>query len=294
MSMRTLASRILLTALLALGFVAPVGAAELAIGSGTTGAGASTTIDLVLSLQPSEDVSALSLELSYDAGLLEEPPVCSIHPSISSNPVAKNLVQTQPAVGVARLGIFGFNNEVIPAGTVASCDFTAKATAPATATPLLGIAGGSAPNGASVAVSAASGAITIMGDGDGIDVHAGLPACTPGQTVGCSDNCPIVANPGQEDGDADGVGDACDLCTEEPDPTQANTDGDAFGNACDCDFDQDGSCGINDFNIFLGDFSDTTDGGTGTDMNADGSVGILDFQLFVEGFGAAEPGPSAP
>ncbi len=291
--MRTLASRILVTALLALGLVAPAGAAELAIGTGTTSAGATTTIDLVLSLQPAEGVAALSLELSYDAGLLEEPPVCTIHPSISANPVAKSLVQTQPGSGVARLGIFGFNNELIPAGTVASCVFTARTTAAATTTQLLGIAGGSAPSGASVAVSAASGAITIMGDGDGIDVDAGLPACTPGQTVGCSDNCPTVANAGQEDGDADGVGDACDLCTEEPDPGQANTDGDAFGNACDCDFDQDGSCGINDFNTFLADFTDTTDGGTGTDMNADGSVGILDFQLFVEGFGTAAPGPSA-
>jgi uncharacterized protein (TIGR03790 family) len=46
--------------------------------------------------------------------------------------------------------------------------------------------------------------------------------------------------PAPEDGDADGVPDATDVCRSVPNPDQRDTDGDGLGNACDADVDQDG------------------------------------------------------
>ncbi|MCP3981169.1 MAG: hypothetical protein GY716_17865 [bacterium] len=48
-----------------------------------------------------------------------------------------------------------------------------------------------------------------------------------------ADNCPDVANAGQEDGDLDLVGDVCDNCAAAFNPDQLDSDSDGVGDACD-------------------------------------------------------------
>ncbi len=120
-----------------------------------------------------------------------------------------------------------------------------------------------------------SGTVSIYFDGGGVG-GAGLDSETINAVSAIPDrdddgdfdgldNCPDVANPGQEDTDNNGIGDACDACTDTdgdgygdpgfplntcPDdncpsvvnPSQLDSDGDGVGNACDpcTDVDADG------------------------------------------------------
>jgi len=69
-------------------------------------------------------------------------------------------------------------------------------------------------------------------DGDGIG-----DACEPDGdgdgVIDDDDNCQAIANPGQEDDDGDGIGDVCDNCPANSNFDQADKDGDGTGDVCD-------------------------------------------------------------
>jgi ELWxxDGT repeat protein len=97
------------------------------------------------------------------------------------------------------------------------------------------------------------------------------------------------------DGDDDGVPDDADNCTEVANLSQLDADADGYGNACDCDLDNAPPtvCNVDDFQLFLADFSSQSDSGIGSDMDASGTVNVDDFGLFLAGFARGAPGPSA-
>jgi hypothetical protein len=122
-------------------------------------------------------------------------------------------------------------------------------------------------------------------------MHAGLMCGLDADGDGVFDdidNCPITANPGQEDDDSDTFGNVCDNCTLVANADQRDTDADGYGNICDADLNGDLTVNLSDFSLFRNAFG-TSD--PDADFDGDGQVGLGDFSILRASFGSA-PGPS--
>lgn len=101
------------------------------------------------------------------------------------------------------------------------------------------------PTGVTVTVTATNPGASSTGEditGEAETVVCIDPPDTDGDDVDDEDdNCPALANPGQENADADTLGDVCDNCPNLTNEDQADFDGDDIGDVCDSDRDGDGS-----------------------------------------------------
>jgi hypothetical protein len=71
------------------------------------------------------------------------------------------------------------------------------------------------------------------GDGSGVIGDNNCSPIPPANPVNCDDNCRIVVNSDQSDGDSDRFGDICDNCSLIYNPAQPDGDGDNVGDECD-------------------------------------------------------------
>ncbi len=138
-----------------------------------------------------------------------------------------------------------------------------------------------APPGIVTVSSSAGGSATRL-----VEVIADLDGDGVADNV---DNCPVTANPGQENDDADSFGNACDNCTLVDNEDQCDTDGDDYGNICDGDFNNNNLVDPGDFSLLKSRLGSST--APDQDMNCNGVVDPLDFSNLKARL-ATPPGPS--
>ncbi len=111
------------------------------------------------------------------------------------------------------------------------------------------------------------------------------------------DNCPNVANPGQQESDGDNIGDSCDNCSLNANPSQADCDNDGIGDACDFlsgDADNNGVITISDAVLLI---NFIFSGGSAPcpirngDADCSGAVTISDAVYLINYIFAGGPGP---
>lgn len=265
--------RALLGALAVLAASAPAGAVHVVVGSDSVAAGETAVVEATLVLGPGEQVASVGLEIRFEPDGFAADPSCTLDPRLGPGTAAdKTLAQSLPEPGELRLGVLGVNANPISAGVLLSCAFPTAADADGIFE-LEAHATASAPGGASLPATAASGEIAVSGapdtDGDGVPDPL--------------DNCVLVPNPDQANVDAGSDDDSSLPGIQE------------YGDACDADLDNDGIVGTTDFFArfrgCLGADLSVNPACAAADFDGDGTVGAADFFSGLRPALGTTPGP---
>jgi len=100
-----------------------------------------------------------------------------------------------------------------------------------------------------------------------------------------------IATSAEADFDEDGLVDLFDNCLRIANPEQEDSDADGFGNVCDADFNDDGVVGANDVAAIAARFGFPAAGSEKFDLDSSGVVGAGDVARAARAFGEP-PGPS--
>ena len=121
--------------------------------------GETVRVPLTLTNVSGYQVAAVSTDISYDDGVLENP---GAHIGPAGSAAGKSVIFKEVSPGIFRVGVSGFNQNLIRDGVVAYAIFDVKAETALGKTILYNSPSGSDPSGNDVPVEGQEGAVSVM------------------------------------------------------------------------------------------------------------------------------------
>jgi hypothetical protein len=166
-------------------------------------------LEVSLQVGTGENLSAVSVDVSFDSSVLDPSLGCVIDPNIGAGTLAdKSLEQSVPQPGLLRVAVLGLNTTAIPSGPLFECDLQTDALGPPGSYPLGSSAMASTTEGASapltggsteLAITTGNGTSGLCGDVndsgvvDGIDVDIMRDALTgSASALTAPDQCSVT------------------------------------------------------------------------------------------------------